>query len=722
MQAMPMGMAGMPMPVPSTRQPPKRKSKRLDIIDPDTGLAITFNSNSSVGRTSSTSSAATVEDIHMDAGEQKKLQEKKSTSIEELPVTSPAPNMSMADTKQNGAATSVTPPEESLVSKAANKDPKPAAYPAKGLEPTRGTNGVKEAESVGKAAAETSGFKTSEGTASTTRKPTTTTTSTSAKVSSPKRQTQSAKDPAEETFAAKQPESVPSNKKGSSQDVGTPTLQQEALPGKENDDVTNVREKTPASAIGQATAVSVGSPANSGGKSTYSLELMTSFREHYKDLPATTTDSDWPSMEISSEAAVSRGGSRGGRGGAGWERGDKLAGGTGRQGARSSSGGGQWARSQDLPKRTGRAEHGGRGERGTTPDLPLLDGPVKPLTRSANRWIPTKNTSTLEVTKKNVNGIMNKMTREKFERLAGQLTSINMESLEMLQAVIKIIFDKAVGEPHFCDMYADLCVHLETNWKVWSFLKIVQNDDDKTFYWTAMSDSDSEVVGPFDTVSSALDSASSDEFEPVPAPSNMKLSEVRVRHHKFVKVWVHEDPTKPQYYWSGQDLDDLGDDQVLNGPFESHEQASRVALKSCSFRRILLNACQEEFEKDNIYEELEQKFRRDKEEGKITPQMATDYEEKRLIMKLRMLGNIRFIGELYRKGMLQERIMHECIMKLMDVRLNSDGVLTCVHPNDPPDEESIESLAKLLTTMGKDLDKHGQALIVSYHLYDQGRH
>ena len=278
MQAMPMGMAGMPMPVPSTRQPPKRKSKRLDIIDPDTGLAITFNSNSSVGRTSSTSSAATVEDIHMDAGEQKKLQEKKSTSIEELPVTSPAPNMSMADTKQNGAATSVTQsPEESLVSKAANKDPKPAAYPAKGLEPTRGTNGVKEAESVGKAAAETSGFKTSEGTASTTRKPTTTTTSTSAKVSSPKRQTQSAKDPAEETFAAKQPESVPSNKKGSSQDVGTPTLQQEALPGKENDDVTNVREKTPASAIGQATAVSVGSPANSGGKSTYSLELMTRY-------------------------------------------------------------------------------------------------------------------------------------------------------------------------------------------------------------------------------------------------------------------------------------------------------------------------------------------------------------------------------------------------------------------------------------------------------------
>lgn len=93
----------------------------------------------------------------------------------------------------------------------------------------------------------------------------------------------------------------------------------------------------------------------------------------------------------------------------------------------------------------------------------------------------------------------------------------------------------------------------------------------------------------------------------------------------------------------------------------------------------MLNACQEEFEKDNIYEELEESFKKDKEEGKITPQMEADYEEKRLIMKLRMLGNIRFIGELYRKGMLQERIMHECIMKLMDVRPNSEGMMVCVH-------------------------------------------
>lgn len=455
------------------------------------------------------------------------------------------------------------------------------------------------------------------------------------------------------------------------------------------------------------------------GKATYSLEALTSFRDMYKDIPnaSSSSNSDWPSMDITSEVAISRGGSRGGRSGVGWERGERQPGGSGR----GSRGGAQWTRSQDLPKRGGRGDRGGRGGRGSRggpPDPPLLDGPVQPLSRSANRWIPTKNVSILDVMKKNVNGIMNKMTREKFDRLAGQLTSINMESLEMLQTVIKIIFDKAVSEPNFCDMYADLCVHLEANWQVWSFLKIVQNDDDGMFYWTAMSDSDSEVVGPFDDGTSALESASGEEFEPIPAPTNIKLSEVRVRDHKFIKIWVAEDPKAPRYYWSGQDLDDLGDDQVLNGPHESHEVASRVAIKTSSFKRILLNACQEEFERDNIYEELEQKFTKDKEEGKITPQMEAEYEEKRLIMKLRMLGNIRFIGELYRKGMLQERIMHECIMKLMDVRPNSEGLLACLHPNNPPDEESIESLVKLLTTMGKDLDKHGaQGCMPSYFRY-----
>lgn len=57
----------------------------------------------------------------------------------------------------------------------------------------------------------------------------------------------------------------------------------------------------------------------------------------------------------------------------------------------------------------------------------------------------------------------------------------------------------------------------------------------------------------------------------------------------------------------------------------------------------------------------------------------------------RALGNIQFIGHLYRKKMLTEKIMHECIKKLLaEVAA--------------PKQEDLECLAKLMSTVGRQLD------------------
>ena len=53
-------------------------------------------------------------------------------------------------------------------------------------------------------------------------------------------------------------------------------------------------------------------------------------------------------------------------------------------------------------------------------------------------------------------------------------------------------------------------------------------------------------------------------------------------------------------------------------------------------------------------------------------------------LRRRSLGNIRFIGELYRIRMLTGKIMHECIRKLLK----------------ETDEESMECLCRLVTTIG----------------------
>ena len=57
-----------------------------------------------------------------------------------------------------------------------------------------------------------------------------------------------------------------------------------------------------------------------------------------------------------------------------------------------------------------------------------------------------------------------------------------------------------------------------------------------------------------------------------------------------------------------------------------------------------------------------------------------------------MLGNMRFIGELFKSKLLTEKIMHECIIKLL-------GVDT---PN--PDLDEVECLVKLLTSIGSTID------------------
>lgn len=54
----------------------------------------------------------------------------------------------------------------------------------------------------------------------------------------------------------------------------------------------------------------------------------------------------------------------------------------------------------------------------------------------------------------------------------------------------------------------------------------------------------------------------------------------------------------------------------------------------------------------------------------------------------RSIGNIKFIGELFKLKMLTEAIMHDCVVKLLKNH----------------DQESLECLCRLLTTIGKDLD------------------
>ncbi|KAI9375373.1 hypothetical protein BJX61DRAFT_539928 [Aspergillus egyptiacus] len=128
------------------------------------------------------------------------------------------------------------------------------------------------------------------------------------------------------------------------------------------------------------------------------------------------------------------------------------------------------------------------------------------------------------------------------------------------------------------------------------------------------------------------------------------------------------------------------------------DKNGNVVAGGSLFRKYLLNRCQEEFErgwKVNLPP---------KPEG-VTEEVAMMSDEyyAAAAAKRRGLGLVKFIGELYKLGMLTERIMHECVKKLVDY----EGV---------PEEAEVESLTSLLRTIGASLDvsEKGHAMMDAY--------
>ncbi|KPA44872.1 translation initiation factor 4g [Fusarium langsethiae] len=247
--------------------------------------------------------------------------------------------------------------------------------------------------------------------------------------------------------------------------------------------------------------------------------------------------------------------------------------------------------------------------------MPLTAGmELKPIVQSASGWKPTsvgKAASSAAVApsghmepdmvQRKVKAALNKMTPEKFDRIADQILLIASQSKEeadgrTLRQVIQLTFEKATDEAHWASMYAKFCKRML------------------------------ETMSP----------------------------EVRDERIK----------------------DKNG--QVVSG--------------GNLFRKYLLNRCQEEFERGwtvNLPEKPDEE-----DEGKKTGEAAllSDEYYAAAAAKRRGLGLVQFIGELYKLGMLTERIMHECVHKLVDYK----GM---------PDEAEVESLSKLLRTIGGNLDQ-----------------
>merc|ERR1719153_2073946 len=221
------------------------------------------------------------------------------------------------------------------------------------------------------------------------------------------------------------------------------------------------------------------SPLNPEGKKQYDREFLICLQ---RDPLSLTKPNNLPAMEIVKDkpnqmgkpqsgpridftpgfvvrTSSQRGGPRGGDG----PRGASRDGGRRDGGNRQGGGGGGGGR--DGPNKPRMVI-----------SLPSISQEVK-LNKAENAWKPTvkdpkAEVDELDVLKKNVLAILNKLTPQKFDTLVEKFTALPIDSQTKLQACMELIFEKAVDEPGFSVAYAKMCQVLQ--------MKKVLTDDSET--------------------------------------------------------------------------------------------------------------------------------------------------------------------------------------------------------------------------------------------------
>ncbi|PIK37573.1 Dap5 protein [Apostichopus japonicus] len=111
-----------------------------------------------------------------------------------------------------------------------------------------------------------------------------------------------------------------------------------------------------------------------------------------------------------------------------------------------------------------------------------------------------------------------------------------------------------------------------------------------------------------------------------------------------------------------------------------------LALLIQTFRRLLISKCQDEFEnRSRAFAAFDTK----------NGPLSDEEEDARHLAKHKMLGNITFIGELFKLEMLHVSIVHKCIKQLLEKK-SSDKITE--------KGEDLECLCKIMNSVGVQLD------------------
>lgn len=297
--------------------------------------------------------------------------------------------------------------------------------------------------------------------------------------------------------------------------------------------------------------------------------------------------------------------------------------------------------------------------------------------------------------------IINKITPETFDKLSKKTLELKVVNTSMLDSLVKLIFEAAVTQAGFSGVFADLCNFLTENAVNWNFFTVVKNVDKDEYFWIRDIDFPEEYAGPFydkSAISSAI-AANNAPMKTMPG-QNLSSVEVLLMENQVVRIGKN---MSEAYLVTYLPFDSVPPENRSQNVFPDESSAKKDAATQVSFRACLAQNCEREFhasvQDENLYdgvdEELRQlRARRSTMNESEFERQEQDIEEKRIKIKRRMLGNIKFVGELYKRKLLNTETMHYCITKLIG------GADQTSH-----DEQDLELLLHLLTTLGETLEQ-----------------
>lgn len=156
-----------------------------------------------------------------------------------------------------------------------------------------------------------------------------------------------------------------------------------------------------------------------------------------------------------------------------------------------------------------------------------------------------KEVDPMEIFKDSVRLILNKIAPTTFEKLSQQLLALQLQNTQMLDALVELIFEKAIYDPPaFTPMYADLCLLLKEK-SNWVFFIVAKFHEANEYFWIRDFTFPDEAAGPYFSQVEAINAFNTEVLEDLPSMKPFSTSAntaarppevLLVRHKHLLKV------------------------------------------------------------------------------------------------------------------------------------------------------------------------------------------